>query len=82
MNRIKLTVKHTGRGEGQIRARGKRLDRVVGDCVKIGSQWRARLWSRFDGYVPGVDDHAWHESRKGLRVFLEEQIAREGRWWR
>jgi hypothetical protein len=64
---ITLSMPRTAPGEARIRARGKRLDVIAGDCVRSASKWRATLWSRAGQRIPG-DEIVYGESLKELRA--------------
>jgi hypothetical protein len=79
--KITLSMPRSSPGEAQIRAKGKNLDLIVGDCVRSGRQWRATLWSRPGQHTPG-DPFTFGTSLHEIRdEQLQPQIDREGPWW-
>ena len=79
--KITLSMPRTSPGTAQIRAKGKNLDLMVGDCVRSGRQWRATLWSRPGQHTSG-DPFIFGTSLREIRdEQLQPQLDREGPWW-
>jgi hypothetical protein len=79
--KIALSMPRISPGEAQIRAKGTNLDAIVGACVRSGSKWRARLWSRPGQHAPD-DPFIYGASLREIRdEQLQPRIDREGPWW-